>query len=47
MQTRIPFALTALALAGSALAQTMPLPPRDEKNATFWHRIDHPPADGL
>lgn len=47
MQTRFTAALAALALAGSALAQTMPLPPRDEKNASFWNRIDHPPADGL
>ncbi len=47
MQTRITATLAALALAGSALAQTMPLPPRDERNASFWNRIDHPPADGL
>ena len=23
------------------------LPPRDEKNASFWQRIDHPPPDAL
>ena len=40
-------ALAALAGASAVLAQTMPLPPRDEKNASFWQRIDHPPADGL
>ena len=47
MQTRIPAALTALALAAGACAQTLPLPPRDEKNASFWQRIDHPPPDAL
>ncbi len=46
---RAPAALAAalLALAGGAFAQTMPLPPRDERNATFWHRIDNPAPDGL
>lgn len=37
----------ALALAGAAFAQTMPLPPRDARNASFWDRIDNPPADAL
>lgn len=40
-------ALAALAGASAVLAQTMPLPPRDEKNASFWQRIENPPPDAL
>jgi CubicO group peptidase (beta-lactamase class C family) len=38
-------ALVAAGLGAAAVAQEAP--PRDARNASFWQRIDHPPADAL
>jgi len=47
MSLRPVFSLLAAGLvaitAGAAQAQTAP--PRDARNATFWHRVDNPPPD--
>lgn len=40
-------ALTALALAAHGLAAAQEAPPRDARNASYWQRIDHPPADAM
>ncbi|MCE4552889.1 beta-lactamase family protein [Pelomonas sp. P8] len=40
-----PLTGLALLMAGAALAQTAP--PRDARNASFWQRVDLPPADRM
>jgi CubicO group peptidase (beta-lactamase class C family) len=48
MKPRKPLLFVAgLALLAACAAQAQTAPPRDERNASFWNRIDFPPADRM